>query len=370
MVSFFQAGLYESMAAIYETMDQLDADPELAFQAAAAEIGAALRLTRRAADAELSFALRLARLPRVAQALTAGDIDLRRAKTIIYCTSHLPEATARAVVAQVIDNAARMTTGQLQALLRRLCIETDPEQAARRYEEAVAGRRVIAEPSVEGTAHLLGLDLPPDRVAAIVDGLSRMAQALKTAGEARTIDQLRADILLDLLEGQGPLRLHGRKGMVDLHVDLATLAGLDETPGELAGYGPVIADIARQVAEQQLQAEWRWTLTHPHTGLPVASGTTRRRPTAHQRRYIEARYSTCVFPGCRRPSTTCDLDHRIPWSEGGPTTTCNLAPLCRYHHRFRHRAGWRHRPLPHGDHLWTSRLGHQYTTSGLSPPQD
>ncbi|HSL26088.1 MAG TPA: DUF222 domain-containing protein, partial [Acidimicrobiia bacterium] len=99
MVSFFQAGVYESMAAIYETMEQLDPDPELAFQAAAAEIAVALRLTRRAADAELSFALRLVRLPRVAQALTAGDIDLRRARTIVYCTSHLPEATARAVVA-------------------------------------------------------------------------------------------------------------------------------------------------------------------------------------------------------------------------------------------------------------------------------
>jgi hypothetical protein len=45
----------------------------------------------------------------------------------------------------------------------------------------------------------------------------------------------------------------------------------------------------------------------------------------------------------------------------------NLAPLCRHHHNLRHHSGWTHRKLPNGDYLWTSRLGHTYTTSGLPP---
>jgi hypothetical protein len=34
-------------------------------------------------------------------------------------------------------------------------------------------------------------------------------------------------------------------GTVDITVDLRTLLGLTEEPGELGGWGPVIADIAR-----------------------------------------------------------------------------------------------------------------------------
>ena len=58
---------------------------------------------------------------------------------------------------------------------------------------------------------------------------------------------------------------------------------------------------------------------------------------------------------------------RQPWAHGGPTRVDNLAPLCRRHHRIRHHSGWTHHPLPNGDHLWLSRLGHTYTTSGLPP---
>ncbi len=159
----------------------------------------------------------------------------------------------------------------------------------------------------------------------------------------------------------------GRRGTVDIHVDLTTLTRLTDDPGELAGYGPVIADIARQVAENQPGAEWRWTLTDSDSGMTVDNGVTRRRPTHLQRRHIEARHPHCVFPGCRIPAAECDLDHRQPWAHGGPTTTDNLAPLCRHHHQTRHHSNWTHQPLPNGDHQWTSQLGHTYTTSGLPP---
>ncbi len=60
--------------------------------------------------------------------------------------------------------------------------------------------------------------------------------------------------------------------MVDIRVDLETLTGLTENPGELAGFGPVIADIARRVTAEQESAEWRWTVVDDnnqvvHTGV-------------------------------------------------------------------------------------------------------
>ena len=158
----------------------------------------------------------------------------------------------------------------------------------------------------------------------------------------------------------------GRRGVIDLRVDLATLAELTEHPGEIPGYGPVIADIARGVAATQVGSEWRVAVTHPDSGAVLWDGTTKRRPTTAQRRYVEARSPTCVFPGCRMPAARSDIDHRVDHSKGGPTLVEHLNPLCRHDHRLKE-AGWKLKPEPNGTTTWTSPLGHTYTT-GPDPP--
>jgi hypothetical protein len=157
-----------------------------------------------------------------------------------------------------------------------------------------------------------------------------------------------------------------RRGVIDLRVDLATLTQLAENPGEIGGYGPVIADVARQVAAHQQGSQWRVTVTHPDSGAVLWNGTTKRRPNPAQRRHVEARSPTCVFPGCRMPATRSDLDHRVDHSKGGPTLVEYLNPLCRHDHRLKD-AGWRLQPGPNGATTWTSPLGHTYTT-GPDPP--
>jgi hypothetical protein len=381
MASHFQAQVYETIAAVSDHMDEIEDDPRSAGEAAAAEIGVALRLTRRAADVELTMAIDLQRrLPHTWGLLAAGAIDLRRAKTIDYATAHLTNAVAQQVDEQVAVEAPRLTTGQLRALIGKLCIDVDPDDAEQRYRHAVADRRIVAEATGDGTANLLGLDLPPHRAAAATRRINALARSLRIDSETRTMDQLRADVLLHhgptpRRRPVGPAQRHQphhqdqqrRQGVVDLHVDLDTLAGLVEHPGELAGYGPVIADIARQTALEQTDSEWRYTATHPDTGQPVANGTTSRRPTATQRRFVETRDRTCTFPGCRSPATDCDLDHRTPHSQGGPTHIENLGPLCRHHHNLHHHHGWAYQPIAGGDYQWTSPLGHTYTTSGTPP---
>ncbi len=57
------------------------------------------------------------------------------------------------------------------------------------------------------------------------------------------------------------------------------------------------------------------------------------------RRLVTLTQPTCVAPGCSVPANRCDLDHRVFWP-AGPTCTCNLAPLCRTHHRMKHQRGW------------------------------
>lgn len=150
----------------------------------------------------------------------------------------------------------------------------------------------------------------------------------------------------------------GSRGEVHLSVDLATLCELTDTPGDLGGYSPVIAEIARRIALPQIDGKWSYTVSDD--GDIVDTGALRRRPTAAQRRQTHAVYPSCVFPGCRMPAYDCDLDHRRPFAAGGPTHNDNLEPLCRRHHMTRHHVPWQLFRMPRGDHLWTSPLGHSY----------
>jgi hypothetical protein len=373
MASHYQTQVYASMASVADSVTEaLAEDGEIDFEvteeACSSEIRAALRLTRRAADNELSIARDFqTRLLAVWKEFAAGRIDRRRANLILHRTDHLSASRAREVANQALERAPELTTGQLTALLRKLSVEADPDDAKRRCESAVEERRVVLEPGVDGTANLHLMDLPPDRAVRIRQWIDGAARSLRSGNETRTMDQLRADVVLDLLD---PIAhrpgSESRRGSVVMTVDLATLAGLADSSGDLGGFGPVIADIARRVAEASRTDEWRFVVTDEDR-RPLHTGITRRRPTAPDRRTIETMFPTCVFPGCRIPASQCDLDHTTPWADGGQTSPYNLAPLCRHDHRVRHRAGWSYQRTEAGDHEWLSVLGHRYTSTGRSP---
>jgi hypothetical protein len=218
------------------------------------------------------------------------------------------------------------------------------------------------------TANLGIYSAPPEQVAAARNYIEKLARSLKTRNEPRTLDQLRSDVALDLLAGRHPDRKPFRSGGgTHVTVTAETLAGLVDHPGELEGYGPVFAEIARKTVFENVDGEWTFCVTDQ--GRPVATGTLSRRPTQSQQRQIQASYPTCVFPGCRQPSFSCDLDHHKPHAAGGPTHNDNLGPLCRHHHMARHHSHWQHKRLPNGHHQWTSPLGHSYIRK-RGPPDD
>ena len=92
-------------------------------------------------------------------------------------------------------------------------------------------------------------------------------------------------------------------------VAATTLLGLDDHPAHLGSYGPIPAQVARELAQD---ATWRRILTDPHRQV-AAVGTTSYRPGADLTRTVAARDITCTFPGCRQPATRCEIDHRIPY---------------------------------------------------------
>jgi hypothetical protein len=94
--------------------------------------------------------------------------------------------------------------------------------------------------------------------------------------------------------------------------------------------------------------------------------------TDRLRDQIAVRHHTCVFPRCARPARRCDCDHITPRNKGGPGCSCNIAPLCRRHHRLKTHGGWRYRMLDPTSFVWTSPYGYTYLrdhtgTTDLTP---
>jgi hypothetical protein len=160
----------------------------------------------------------------------------------------------------------------------------------------------------------------------------------------------------------GGLQPKFRRGVVDIQVKLSTLMCLDEDPALIPGWGPLIADVARQVAaDREANPAWKWTVTDEY-GRVLHHGHTRRRPTATEKAFIKARDRTCRAPGCRRPAIGCDDDHRQEHANGGASHRGVLCVLCRHHHRLRHELGYDHYPMSGLGTIWTAPNGRIYLT--------
>jgi hypothetical protein len=185
-------------------------------------------------------------------------------------------------------------------------------------------------------------------------------------------------------------------GSVNLTIPLATLLGLSQAPGAAAGYGPLDPGTARALAcaaAGHRATRWHITVTGP-AGRALAHGTARAvaaaagsdwtvavtaeplatgccdhrtaepgyRPSPALQRLIRGRTVSCSWPGCGRPAARCDLDHTIPHDKDGLTCECNLAPLCRRHHRCKQAERWRlEQPAP-GIMAWHTPAGRRYIT--------
>lgn len=199
--------------------------------------------------------------------------------------------------------------------------------------------------------------LPAEDAMTVFTALDAIAQSADPA-DPRPVDARRADALTDLCRnllavgyappmsgchadddgahrgGQGSRagadrrsqwrrRRRGGGPQIQVTVAATTLLGVDDRPGELAGCGPIPAEVARQLAADP-DASWRRILTDPASGVLLDYGTTVYRPPPALARHVRARDQVCAFPGCRQPAVRCDLDHRTPYPHG-PTCADNSA---------------------------------------------
>jgi Domain of unknown function (DUF222) len=372
------------------------------------EVAAALTLTPASADDLIRFATDLTgRLPGTFAALAAGDLDYLKARTLWHGTGQVSDEVTAVIEAKVLPRAPGQTTGEIRAKVRRLVKRLDPHAPAQRRADAERRRGLTLIQTDDGTAQLSGAGLPADAAGTAYSRVAAIAAGIKRDGDGRQIDQLRADVYLALLRGTlktteppadtsehpntGPATL-GDPGWTDaddaiadliagtVRTELTALTTSSQGPDRHHQADVLVAQACARITESLTALRTRWCLpahNNPRqdalgprdlglsaSGCGVAGhGSSGYRLPAAMRRLIEYRDRRCCFPGCRRPVRHCDADHSIPFHRGGATCPCNVAMLCRRHHRLKQTPGWRLEHLWPGVLIWIGPTGHWKITA-------
>jgi hypothetical protein len=207
----------------------------------------------------------------------------------------------------------------------------------------------------DGTVHVQGdLDLADalDLDQALTDGAARLADL----GCTDSLDARRAHALGELARGTDPtLPLPGREVVLHVHVTPDALS-------DASGTHLARVENTRSFVDADQVRTWCAAPGTKVTVKPVLdladhlSSTAYETPDrlAEQSAHVDG---SCVFPWCTRPVRSADCDHVHEHAAGGATCSCNIARLCRRHHRLKTHSAWHYDVLERGSYLWTSPHG-------------
>ncbi|GAA1768318.1 HNH endonuclease signature motif containing protein [Nocardioides hankookensis] len=285
------------------------------------------------------------RLPRLWDRVVAGEVRVWKARKVSQATRCLPPEGAAYVDRHLARVAHSCSYAQIEKAVDKARAALDPaaveaERLARSDERYFRIR--TDELTTDGLVHVDGLlDLPA--ALALESAISERAHDLLDTDPTLPIDHRRA-------------MAAGMLGSADHATEIVIYAHTRPDGHEL-----VDVVNTRSIVTTDELVEWcslagaRVTL-RPVIDLAAELTTDRYAPTPRQHEQAILLNPTCVFPHCSRPSRGCDLDHIVPWPLG-PTTSANLAPLCRGHHRLKTHGGWSYVRTGTTDFLWTSPSG-------------
>ncbi len=331
-----------------------------------AEFALAVGLPTETGKAYLGEAVELRhRLPRTWARVVSGDLPAWRARRIARETIALSTTAAGFVDTQVAPYAHRIRPAEVDRLVADAVGRFMPAEAENQRRQAADGRYLAIEHtqvSFVGTSRIHGeLDLAD--ALDLETRIAHEAAVLAACGSDETLDVRRSQAMGQIARQQTSLDLQAADDSDDRPAARQTVVHVHLSPD--GPFARVEASGRRLVTVEQVR-DWLHTPLTEVVIRPVVDVAEHLHvdqyevPTRLADQTAE-RDLTCAFPWCNRPAKDCDNDHVIPYSEGGTTSSDNLAPLCRRHHRLKtHHSGWSYTVLEPGDYLWSSPHGYQF----------
>lgn len=240
---------------------------------AASEIAKVLGCSKTVADtfAEVGMDLRL-RLPSVKAAFDAGELDLSLVRAVCRTTGPYSLDTAERIESEVLEAARRLSPGPLATEISGILHREAPDQTAELRKDLVSLTRVRYRD--KDMVSTIEADLEAGDAAACWQLINEMAATLcsrdpRTRGQrlaaAYTAIMHRESYVLCTCEVDDDHPCTANRTLPDRRVpltnvtiDLASLAGLADLPGYLAGHGLIDAAYARELVAN---GDWQLVLT-------------------------------------------------------------------------------------------------------------
>jgi len=411
--SWLQAAMQRAIVAVAGISEGKSDGPFTGVDEAEREdVSSALRLSAGTAQMRIDVARTLVNhLPNTCSALATGELSAAHATVIAKETAAairdgLSEFAIFSIEQKAIAHAEFHTPSQVAQQVRSAIAKFAPATFEEVVEKARDCRRVSCYNDIDGMSTVVAI-LPAADAQTVMKAIeafiikgtlewetrsesekfdsnsmnsdnadvrsteSNNSDSRSTASkysDSRSADMKRADALtaiagFALAASSEDVALHRRPITVNVTIDLPTLLGLSENPGQLAGYGAIPASVARALASD---GKWNRFITDPQTGALLDYGRETYQPPQALIDFLIARDRTCRFPGCRRSAALSDLDHAQSWEEGGTTSLDNLGALCRRHHLLKTHGGWGIESRADGSCTWISPLGKIYQTPARS----
>lgn len=294
---------------------------------------------------QLGRALR--HMPSVEAAWVAGDIG--EAHVGLLADARTP-ATAdyfERDEAMLVGQAGDLRYHHFVRSLAYWCQRADPDGTEKSAKAQHEDRSLRLSATFGGSWVLNGL-FDPINGSIIADVLKKLedelfeadwAQAKARVGEGvrvsdldRTPAQRRADALVEMARRAAAMPAGSRlpEPLFSVLVGYETFAGricelanaTVVAPGALVGW---------------LDRAWVERVVFDGPSRVTDVGARQRLFTGATRRGVEVRDQQCFHQSCEAPAEDCEIDHVVPWSEGGPTTQANGRVACGFHNRERHK---------------------------------
>ncbi|MQW75670.1 DUF222 domain-containing protein [Nocardioides sp. dk4132] len=334
-------------------------------------VEAALGMSTDAARSLVGDALELAhRLKRTWKLVRAGKVPLWKARRLAQLTTTLPLDGADSVDRQLAAFAGKISWAGIERLVDQSRLAFDPEGAEKQRREAADGRRFDVhtdQATHHGTAHVEGiLDLAdaidldtaisqgPEELAALGSAEAFDVRRSMAAGElARR--QLAFDLRAEASDGAAPV-VKARQVVIHVHLSHAAISRNEAGIAHVEETRSIVpTDQVRDWCSGEGQVVIKPVIdleAHHHTDAYAIPDR-----LVEQTRLAQP---VCAFPWCDRRARRCDTDHVVAHGtdpSGGPTCSCNLAPLCRRHHRAKTHTGWTYDKTDAATYLWRSPHG-------------
>jgi hypothetical protein len=319
---------------------------------ATAWIDTTCHIPKTEARAQLRRGRALPSLPLVAQAWKDGDIGAAHVDAFLRVKRPVTEEALFEAEEILVDAARTMKFAEFAVALDYFEQHADQDGSDEAAEAKKTQRDVYLYPSPNGYVGEMRFDAISGAIvvkehkrieeeffkADWAEAKARLGREPRVDELARTAAQRRADAMTEMaVRSAAANMVEGRRPapLFTVVVDYPTLFGRVHQfeQGPVVNPGSLLSWLDTATFERIVFAP----------GKRAECSVTSRFFTGATRRAIEVRDRQCQHEFCDQCAAECEIDHIVPWSQGGLTEQSNGQVLCRYHNRLRYE-----RPPPDG----------------------